>query len=89
MPQAIAVLGLAGANLGDVAQRLKRSLPFTHSYVTDDRETTLRGALAGPDGCLAAVGTGLFFCGQSAGVIQSIGGWGFTVSDDGSGARLG
>ena len=89
IPQAVAVLGLAGANLDDVAQRLKRSLPFTHSYVTDDRETTLRGALAGADGCLAAEGTGSFFCSQSAGVIQSIGGWGFPVGDDGSGARLG
>ena len=57
MPQAVAVLELAGANLGDVSQRLKRSLPFTNSYVTDDCETALRGALAGADGCLAAVGT--------------------------------
>ena len=89
MPQAVAVLGLAGANLGDVAQQLKRSLPFAQSYVTDDRETTLRGALAGADGCLAAVGTGSFFCSQNAGVTQSIGGWGFPVGDDGSGARLG
>ena len=54
IPQAIAVLGLAGANLGDVAQRIKARLPFAKSYVTDDRETTLRGALAGTDGCLAA-----------------------------------
>ena len=89
MPQAVAVLGLAGANIDDVAQRLKRSLPFTQSYVTDDRETTLRGALAGADGCLAAVGTGSFFCSQNAGVTRSIGGWGFSVGDDGGGARLG
>ena len=61
MPQAVAVLGLAGANLDEVSQRLKRSLHFTHSYVTDDHETTLCGALAGTDGCLAAVGTGSFF----------------------------
>ena len=61
IPKAIAVLGLAGANLGDVAQRIKARLPFAKSYVTDDRETTLRGALAGSDGCLAAIGTGSFF----------------------------
>ena len=89
IPQAIAVLGLAGANLGDVALRLTRHLPFAQSYVTDDRETTLRGALAGADGCLAAVGTGSFFCSQHAGVVRSIGGWGFAVGDDGSGAQLG
>ena len=61
IPQAIAVLGLAGANLGDVAQRIKARLPFAKPYVTDDRETTLRGALAGTDGCLATIGTGSFF----------------------------
>ena len=37
IPQAIAVLGLAGANLGDVAQRIKARLPFAKSYGTDDR----------------------------------------------------
>ena len=89
MPQAIAVLGLAETNLDDVAQQLKRCLPFAQSYVTDDRETTLRGALAEADGCLTAVGTGSFFCSQRAGVTRTIGDWGFPVGHDGSAARLG
>jgi len=86
---ATGVLGLAGVNVGDNGARLAARLPFLRSRVTDDRETTLQGALRGGDGCIASVGTGSFYCSRIDGVEKSIGGWGFVVGDDGSGARLG
>lgn len=89
LPRANAVLGLAGANITESVARFANRLPFARSYVTDDRETTMRGALDGADGCLAAIGTGSFFCRQIGGQTRSIGGWGFHVGDDGSGAQLG
>lgn len=85
----IAVLGLAGANVGSYAQKLETLLPFKRSYVTDDRETTVAGALQGTDGCVAAIGTGSFFSGRVNGHAVDIGGWGFAAGDDGSGAHLG
>ena len=84
-----AVLGLAGANVGSYAHKLEALLPFKGSYVTDDRETTVAGALQGADGCVAAIGTGSFFSGRVNGRAIDIGGWGFAAGDDGSGARLG
>ena len=89
LEQAYCALGLAGANVGDFALRMRQELPFRHCRVSDDRATTLKGALADTDGCIAVVGTGSFFSSQFDGEERHIGGWGFVVGDDGSGARLG
>jgi len=89
MNSAACVLGLAGANVGQFATQMKDSLPFRDCIVTDDRATTVEGALGSVDGCIAVVGTGSFYSSRYNGVSKNIGGWGFLVGDDGGGARLG
>ena len=89
MDDAVCALGLAGANVGVFGKKMKELLPFQDCIVTDDRAITLKGVLGDEDGCIAVVGTGSFYCGRHEGVERSIGGWGFLVGDDGSGARLG
>lgn len=86
---AAAVLGLAGANLGDFRQRLLASLPFAQSDIVSDAETTLVGALGEVDGIIGALGTGSVYGRRANGVFTQLGGWGFRLGDDGSGARLG
>lgn len=85
----VAFLGLAGANLGRQARQLEADLPFHRQRVIDDRRTTVQGALGDADGCVALIGTGSFFVGRHGGVFDGIGGWGFHLGDDASGARLG
>jgi len=82
-------LGLAGASIGDVAQRLQASLPFHRARVSTDRETTVQGAMGSGDGTVALLGTGSFFVARSRGVTRNVGGWGFQLCDDGGGAWLG
>ena len=84
-----AVLGLAGANLGDFRQRLLASLPFAQSDIVSDAETTLVGAIGEADGVIGALGTGSVYGRREGGVFAQLGGWGFRLGDDGSGARLG
>ena len=84
-----AVLGLAGANIGNYANRITALLPFRLSHVESDARIALHGALGNADGAVAVVGTGSVFMSQNRGRIRSIGGWGFAVGDFCSGARLG
>lgn len=84
-----AVLGLAGANLGDFSQRLLASLPFAKAHILSDAETTLVGAIGDADGVIGAIGTGSVYGRRLSGVFTQLGGWGFLLGDDGSGARLG
>ncbi len=89
MTQADCALGLAGANVGSFGKQMEASLPFRNCIVTDDRATSLKGALGNEDGCIAVVGTGSFYSSRYGGVETNIGGWGLMVGDDGGGARLG
>ena len=89
MARSGALLGLAGANLIDAQERLARHLPFAQCAVASDALTALWGAHGEEDGTIAIVGTGSAFMSRQNGAIRSIGGWGFAVSDLGSGARLG
>lgn len=84
-----AVLGLAGANLGDYSNQLLASLPFTNARIVSDAETTLVGAIGETDGIIGAIGTGSVYGQRENGVFTQLGGWGFMLGDDGSGARLG
>lgn len=86
---ATAVLGLAGANLGDYAAQLLPTLPFTRATIVSDAETTLVGAIGDQNGCIAAIGTGSVYGRRDENGFSQIGGWGFLLGDDGSGARLG
>ncbi len=89
MATSTAVLGLAGANLGDFRQRLLASLPFAQSDIVSDAETTLVGAIGEADGIIGALGTGSVYGRRQKGIFTQLGGWGFRLGDDGSGARLG
>jgi glucosamine kinase len=84
-------LGLAGAN---VRQRredfLRRALPFAEIALDTDAYTTLLGAHNGRPGAIVAAGTGSV--GEALrrdGLRVAVGGWGFPVGDEGSGAWLG
>ena len=85
----VGVLGIAGANVGDVAVRLAEDLDFAKTRVVSDREITIAGVLGEADGTLAQMGTGSFFVSQCQGVNRQIGGWGLQLGDECSGAWLG
>ena len=81
--------GLAGVISAEVGDRVAAALPLRRVTVTEDSDTMLAGALGRQDGALAAIGTGSFFARQAGGVSRSVGGWGFQLSDQASGAWLG
>ena len=87
--QTPAVLGLAGANVGTYAQQLETILPFGSSRVETDALIALEGAVGAGDGAMAILGTGTAYMVRKDGASRAIGGWGFQVGDQGSGARVG
>jgi glucosamine kinase len=89
MARATAVLGLAGANLGDRRAMLLAMLPFAKAEIISDAETTLIGAIGDTDGIIGALGTGSVYGRREKGVFSQLGGLGFLLGDDGSGARIG
>jgi len=89
IPQTPAVLGLAGANVGTYRQQLEAILPFSKSRVETDAEIALEGAVGAGDGAMAILGTGTAYMARKHGKSRAIGGWGFQVGDQGSGARIG
>jgi glucosamine kinase len=84
-------LGLAGAIVP--AQRrefLARAEGFRHVELASDGYTMLLGAHAGSPGAVVASGTGsIGEALQADGLHVVIGGWGFPVDDEGSGAWIG
>jgi len=89
IPQTPAILGLAGANVGTYRQQLEAILPFSISRVETDAEIALEGAVGSGDGAMAILGTGTAYMARKNGTSRAIGGWGFQVGDQGSGARIG
>ncbi|MCB2110566.1 MAG: hypothetical protein H6895_07565 [Defluviimonas sp.] len=81
-------LGLAGVMSPAIAERVKSALPLGRATVTDDRPTTVAGALGAEDGAVAAIGTGSFVGRQAQGRLAGVGGWGFYIGDQASGAWL-
>ena len=92
-PQDIALarghFGLAGVMTPRDGVEIADEMPLTALRVTDDRPTTLAGALGPRDGTIAALGTGSFFARRTGGRTRAIGGWGLTLGDEASGAWLG
>ncbi len=84
-----AVLGVAGSNLGDFAAHLSHDLPFANHRVYNDVRISIAGALGENYGTLAALGTGSVFARQDESGFKMGGGWGFLMSDEGSGAKIG
>ena len=89
LPDATAHLGLAGVMTQSVGTRIVKALGFKRAIVTDDRTIAVCGALGGHDGFLLSVGTGTIAAATKDGVDRAVGGWGFQVSDQASGAWLG
>ncbi len=84
-----AVIGTAGANVGNYGKQVEGALPFASTRVVTDATIALQGALGDADGIIGAFGTGSVYNARRDGRIWGIGGWGFVVGDQASGARLG
>jgi glucosamine kinase len=83
-------LGLAGASEATVRTRVAEALrDLGPAVVTHDGDIACLGAHAGQDGGLVIAGTGSAGVLRLDGCITAIGGRGFLMGDDGSGARLG
>jgi len=89
MDRCYAVLGLAGSNVVATNKPVEDAVPCAHVHVTNDPDIVLAGALGADDGCIAAPGTGSFFISRKNGEVRRLGGWGFVLGDEASGARLG
>ncbi|MDE1148613.1 MAG: BadF/BadG/BcrA/BcrD ATPase family protein [Azospirillaceae bacterium] len=63
--------------------------PFASTSARNDAHTACLGAFEGEDGAILIAGTGSIGYALVGGVGRPIGGWGFEVSDEGSGAYLG
>jgi len=84
-------LGLAGVNAPMLAQGFLRSAPAYRLLALDsDAGTALLGAHGGQPGAIVAAGTGsVGEVLRTDGSRLQVGGWGFGVGDEGSGAWLG
>lgn len=89
IPGTPTLLGLAGSNVGTYRQQLEAILPFRRNMVTSDALIALEGAVGTGDGAIAVLGTGSAYLARHDGKLRPIGGWGFLVGDQGSGARIG
>jgi glucosamine kinase len=81
--------GLAGVHTADLGAKFAAALPVARMRIIEDRDTTLTGALGHRDGALAAIGTGSFIGHTTGGQTRYLGGWGFDLGDQASGAWLG
>lgn len=84
-----AYLGLAGVIAEDEAAYVASHLPFRTVRVEDDRPSAVVGAMGRADGTVAGIGTGSFMARQVGDSLRLIGGWGFAIGDEASGAWLG
>lgn len=83
-------LGLAGASARATAEQVEAALgEWAAVHVVNDAVTACLGAHAGEDGGLVIAGTGSAGVARLGGVDTIIGGRGFVLGDDGSGARIG
>ncbi len=89
LERSAAVLGVAGANVGPHGSLIREALPFAKAEVVTDQLIALQGALGTSDGVVASFGTGSVYGARRHGKVTEIGGWGFVVGDQASGARLG
>jgi glucosamine kinase len=88
--QCAACFGLAGANMAGATARIAaHPWPFRRLRIEHDGIIACVGAHAGGDGAIAAIGTGAVYVVSIGGVLRTFGGWGFMLSDQGSGADLG
>jgi glucosamine kinase len=83
-------IGAAGAGQSSAVERLlSRPHPFASVTIETDAHAAWLGAFSGRDGAILIVGTGTCGYGMAGGQCLYVGGWGFEISDEGSGAALG
>ena len=83
-------MGIAGLNRRGYLEGLKaHPFPFRTTAFASDAAIVNLGAHGGHDGAIVAVGTGSVGFARVGEDIFTIGGYGFPVSDEGSGAELG
>lgn len=83
-------MGAAGAGQTSAVEKLmSRSHPFASFAIDTDAHAAWLGAFGGGDGAILIVGTGSCGYGVIAGARRYVGGWGFEISDEGSGAAIG
>jgi glucosamine kinase len=89
-PRIRAGMGAAGAGQKSAVERLlSRSHPFASFVIDTDAHTAWLGAFGGGDGAILIVGTGSCGYGGVGGRRHYVGGWGYEISDEGSGAAIG
>ncbi len=91
--QVVLVVGIAGAGDEQLKLHLRSALrpeQFARCYVTTDAKTSLYGANCGAPVVAIALGTGsvAMRLDQSQ-QEQQVGGWGFSIGDEGGGAAMG
>ncbi|MEA1675496.1 BadF/BadG/BcrA/BcrD ATPase family protein [Nitrospirillum sp. BR 11163] len=84
-------LGLAGICRAEDERAVEAGAPARFASVTarNDAHTACLGAFDGADGAILIAGTGSIGYALVGGIGRPVGGWGFEVSDEGSGAHLG
>ncbi len=82
--------GLAGVSDGEDVGRIVAAFPgYAHVSAANDASTACIGAHAGADGGLVIAGTGSAAIARVVGRETIVGGRGFALGDDGSGAHVG
>jgi glucosamine kinase len=90
MASIYAGVGIAGLNRRGVLPGLQEHhFPFAGIRFASDAAIAQLGGHAGGDGAVVIVGTGSIGFARVGGEVITIGGYGFPVSDEGSGAELG
>lgn len=90
VPSIRAGLGIAGLNRRGVLEALQaHSFPFGSIAFASDAAIACLGANGGEDGGIVIVGTGSIGFARARGETIIVGGYGFPISDEGSGADLG
>jgi glucosamine kinase len=90
LPRITACLALAGASEPrEIAAAQARAHPFGRTVLTTDARAACVGAHCGRPGGIIVVGTGTIGWAELGERHHRVGGWGFPISDEGSGAWIG
>ncbi len=90
LPRIALGVGLAGVSDGEDSARVVAAFPgYAHVLAANDASTACIGAHAGADGGLVIAGTGSAAIARVSGRETIVGGRGFALGDDGSGAHVG
>jgi glucosamine kinase len=83
-------MGIAGISRAGALEKLReRGFPFATTHIASDAAIANLGAHNGKDGAILVIGTGSIGYVQTGDSTFTIGGYGFPISDEGSGAALG